>query len=207
MFGAPRRRIGAVGFIDLAHRVAVSFLIDHIGDFVDRALGRLPSRFRTATRLKSLMASIATEVQRHEDDAFALIADTGLQTADGDALDQWGALLGLQRLGLEDQQYRKMIRGQILANLSTGSVDDLIEVYQVITAPSKVREYDHYPKGYRLTAFRDSWMPPEEVRAVKRIMADARPVATSQTLSEAIPSPIRLSQSGSGFGNTLSRTL
>jgi len=180
--------------------------LSHIDDFPERARGALPWQFRDATRMNHLMTAIGCGLQRQEDDQWAVHVDTLLDVADGDALDQWGQLVNLERVTLDDPTYRQMIRGAIPANLSTGTLDEMIRIYQLLTAPSDIQSYYHPPAGVRLTAYRSRAMAADRVRAIKRIMARVRPGGVGLTLAEATNSPIRLSTS-QGFNNTFSRVL
>lgn len=181
--------------------------LDPIDDFAERATDELPWQFRGATRMNQLMASVGCGMQLQEDDQWAVHVDTLLDVADGDALDQWGRLVNLDRLTLDDDIYRRMIRGAIPANLSEGALDEMIQIYRVLTAPSEIESIYHPPAGFRLTAYRADFMGLDRARLIKRIMKRARPGGVSITLSEAIPSPIQLSEAGKGFGHTLSRVL
>lgn len=185
----------------------MSFLIGHKSDYVERAKELLPSRFRGTKRMQAFVAAIGESLQLTEDLAFSALADTTLETATDDALDQWGRLVGLQRLGLKDRHYRQMIKGQVRANLADPVPNDLIEVYEIVTAPSTVEYVKHPPRGYRLTAYRNSFVRDPRRRAIKRIMGDAKPVGSGQTLAEAVPDPVQLSESGDGFDDHLSRVL
>src|SRR5687768_16247400 len=51
-----------------------------------------------------------------------------VDTAEGDQLDIIGRIVGLDREGLDDDDYRRYIRARIAANNSNGTIEDLLTV-------------------------------------------------------------------------------
>ena len=164
------------------------------------ALAILPSRLRGQPRIEALLGAIAAEAQSLEESAYDVLVSTGLDDATGDALDQYGDLVGESRLGLADPDYRRFIRARLLANRARGTRDDLLDVWQIVTAEaSAVRLFDHYPAGFTLLTVRSAFMSDSVARRVVRIMTSIKPAGIELALIEALDSPF-----GYGTGSPFS---
>lgn len=159
--------------------------IDYIPDHGERAAENLPTAFHDADNVEALTRALAAGVQMLEDQVFDIVVSSYLGTARGDQLDQWGALVGEERGDLRDEQYRVFIKGRILANHAESTPDDLIEIYQELTAPSVVRLWELYPTAYHLTAYRRDPLSGLARRRIRSIMEDAKPLGTEHVLSES----------------------
>ena len=159
----------------------------YIPNHRERMLAAWLSQFATKPIARSLMIALAAAVQRMEDDLFGLAEGSRLEVAVGDALDQWGTLVGEDRGNLGDTIYRLFIFARVLANNSKGNVDTLIRVLQLTTAPSTVRHLNVYPAAMRLTVTRETPMDTEHLRRVGALMRLIKPGGVSMTLIEAIP--------------------
>jgi len=159
----------------------------YVPDHPDQAVADLLLVLRQP-RICALTRAMADGAQVMEDQLFALLVDRDLQTATGAQLDQWGELVGEQRGGLGDDDYRRFIQARIKANRSGGSTDELIAIWQLVTGPSvAVRESALYPAGLQLWTVREAAMTDDVARRVQRIMLDtARPSGISIDLVEAI---------------------
>lgn len=158
----------------------------HVADHAEQAIARLPSRFRGRLRIEALVGALATGTQEVEDLAYALVADRLLDTASGDALDQYGRLVGEARNGLGDGDYRRFIQARMLANRSTGTVDELIAIWRLATGAEAVRYEELAPLHLILEAERREPMSADVVRRVVRLMQDAKPAGRTLSLVEVI---------------------
>jgi len=158
-----------------------------IPDHEDLAVEDLIGELRMP-RITALVRAMAAGAQVMEDQTFALIVDRDLNTATGKALQQWGAIVGEQPGGLDDDTYRRFIQARILANRSGGSTDELIAIWKLVVAPYvSVTETPLYPAGLQLVVVRDLPMSAEQARRVGRIMlGTARPSGISIDLIEAV---------------------
>lgn len=160
-------------------------------DWPDTAALRLLSGW-DRPKIRAWMQALGEGAQQQEDDTFDLLTSTIIETATGDALDQWGELVGEQRLGLSDAEYRQFVLARMLVNRSAGNadsapIDDLIEILDVATEPNvDVWHQDNFPAGLYLVTERLTFMTEETRRRVGRLMEDARPGGRHMTVIESV---------------------
>lgn len=161
--------------------------ISYIADHEDRAWRRLLSQDHMKPRLVALAKSIGAVVQEAEDTLFDVLTGRLLDNATGAVLNRWGAIVGEARDGLGDEDYRRFIKARILVNIGDGTVDELIAIWQVITAPSlHVRYMPMYPAGYHMHVVRQAFLS-ESVRSrVRRMMEEPRPAGVTTEMVEAV---------------------
>lgn len=152
--------------------------VQHIPNHVQRLLALLPFWFQIKPVTRGLIMSIGAALQLLEDDVYDAILSDLFVRARGRRLDEWGHLFGVQRRGLRDRWYRKLIRGAALARRCDGSEDALIRTWQAFTAPAKV-EFRRMPvKGISVVCFRSSYMPPEYAKRAAAIFRGVAPTGS-----------------------------
>lgn len=154
---------------------------------------RMLSQFRDKPRLMALMAGCARGIQELEDITFSLIVSRSLELATGAQLDQWGRLVGEERLGLVDAEYRRFIEARILVNRCNSTTDELIVIWEKITGGT-VRHRDLFPAGLQLETVRPRFLEGPTKRRVRRMMVDVRPMGVTMLRVEALAG-------GFGFGS------
>lgn len=102
--------------------------LTRITDHVTRALATLPSQWRDSPKVRALVSVLAKPDQDLEDTAWDLYSKRGVETAEGVQLDILGKLVGQLRLGLSDDDFRRLIRVRILANRAGGRADTITRV-------------------------------------------------------------------------------
>lgn len=165
---------------------ATTLLVRH-DDLPGRAAGNLLVQWQDKARFVAFARALGVGAQDLEDDAFDLLVGTTLGNASGDALDQWGDLVGEYRQGLADGPYRGFIRARIQANRSAGKVDELIRIFQSITAPSTVVSQEFYPKHLTIRAYRPGFMEERWRNRVRAMMQAIKPAGTFLELVEVQP--------------------
>tara|TARA_R100000541_G_C1897352_1_gene83999 strand:+ start:49045 stop:49896 length:852 start_codon:yes stop_codon:yes gene_type:complete len=106
----------------------------------------LPVQFSDSENLIKLLSIYLDQVEELNLAQQALGEfSTELNTAFGYQLDIIGALLGVSRLGLDDEEFRDAIRFGISRNTGSGTPEDVIGFLQTITKATKVRYWEHYP--------------------------------------------------------------
>lgn len=159
----------------------------YVPDWPERAEARL-LRPWDRPRIRAYMRALGAGAQLLEDQAFDILESTTLENATGHALDQWGDLVGEQRGPLSDNDYRPFILARMLVNRSAGTIDELIEILDICTAPNLyVWHEDNLPAGLYLVVVRNSFMTEARRRRVSRLMEAARPGARHMTVIEAVP--------------------
>ena len=159
--------------------------LPYIPDFRDMAVSLLLSQYRDSPRVRALVRACAGAPQKIEDIGFDLLVSTTISAASGWVLDQWGAVVGERRRGLDDEDYRRFIEARIAANLSEGTTDELIEIFELVAGPGDVRHYTHYPAGFKLVIFRDSPLTDALRSRIRALMESIRPAGVDMVLAEA----------------------
>lgn len=144
----------------------------------------LISPYRGKTNIKALLQSIAETCQILEDDVFNVLVSTTLEHASAVHLDKWGALVGERRGGLGDPEYRRFILARIQASRCKGSAEEYLRIFRDLTAPSVVEMYPMYPHGFKLYAFRASYMEDVYSRRVGRFMRAIAPAGVEILAAE-----------------------
>jgi len=151
-------------------------------DHLAEATGELPNQHHK-TGVLAVLAGFCAAIQHIEDDALLLRTERLLSTATGAQLDQYGQLVGMDRIAnCQDDDYRRLISAKILANRSTGKPDELIAIAALLLSLPAVGPlyFPLYPAAYSLQCVTD-YDPPDgdpylteaDVRALIREMLDA----------------------------------
>lgn len=104
-----------------------SWPIEKIQTHRDDALARLTSQYQHANRLRDLVGISANRTQSLEDVLQQLLRERWVDTAIGEQLDELGNIVGEERLGRSDRQYRPAIRLRIELNRSGGQPESVIQ--------------------------------------------------------------------------------
>lgn len=160
--------------------------LTYIPDHADKAEANLLYQFRTKRNIVALTRALAAGVQACEDEVFDVIMGTEFSSAVGVNLTRWGELVGAPRNGLTDSEYRPFIRGQVLANRSTGKPDQLIRVFQEVTGESRVVHTNLFPAGFQFIAYRGTAMTDRVANRVGALMRTIKPAGISMDLIEAV---------------------
>ena len=101
---------------------------------VQQALDNLLTQFQGENAIEGFLTPFIEQVQILEDVGFELYLDRWAATAVGDQLDVLGRIVGREREGRNDDDYRLWISAQILINRSSGTANELLTVIQLITS-------------------------------------------------------------------------
>lgn len=112
---------------------------------IEDALARLVYQFRTKTRIRQLVSSLAGPYQDLENVLYDLMDKRILDKAFGAQLDGWGEIVGIARRGKGDTQYRRRIKAQIAINTSRATAGDVFEVLQLLTGAERVWIGEYWP--------------------------------------------------------------
>lgn len=100
---------------------------------VTEALGNYIEKFKDKPRLLALTTAYIEQIQDLEDAFYQLITDRTIETAVGTQLDGIGSIVGEDREGRDDSDYRLAIRVRILLNLTDGTIEQVIEILHLAT--------------------------------------------------------------------------
>lgn len=100
---------------------------------VVEAQGKLIDQFKNHTNIDALVKALAQQSQELEAAAFEVLLNTLLDTAVGVQLDGLGDIIGVERGGLSDADYRVRLRAQILLNKSSGTIPEIVTIGEALT--------------------------------------------------------------------------
>lgn len=107
---------------------------DQNTSYAATALSRLIDQFQGSVKLRALTSALVDRVQDLEDAAWPLLAERSIDLATGDRLDGLGQIVGLDRGGLNDADYRVELRGEFAILSSSGTAEYIISVAQILQA-------------------------------------------------------------------------
>ena len=112
---------------------------------VQTAVNRLYYQWQSAPNWLALMTAIGQVAQTLEDLGLDVAQETVLATATGVQLDKIGELFGVARGSFNDTLYRLAIIAKGAALTSSGTVDELINILQVMFTGASVNVIDAPP--------------------------------------------------------------
>lgn len=137
-------------------------------------------------RLQAYYASVGDMWQTVEDFGFDLVSGLLFETAVGVALDRWGQVVGQRRLGMVDNDYRRMIGARILINHCQGTPDEFAAIVRVIAQTDRTWTLT-LSGGLYAVCYQSYTMTPALRRALSRAMEDIRLLGRQAELLESTP--------------------
>ncbi len=101
-----------------------------------------------ANNIEKLLETYVAEVQEFETAAFEVLTQRWLDTAVGVQLDGLGKIVGKEREGADDDTYRRLLRAQILINLSGASVQEIVSILELVIAGAVIELKQEFPAGF-----------------------------------------------------------
>ena len=99
---------------------------------VAQAKGLLIEHLRGGANNEAFVEAFVDQVQDLEDVHFGLLVDRAIATAVGAQLDILGAIIGRERLGAEDDEYRLYVTAQIRVNVGSGTPEDILDILDLL---------------------------------------------------------------------------
>jgi hypothetical protein len=155
-------------------------------DYKGEILGLIDADLRIQPRIKALMEGLAHGTQIAEDDAFTTLISLVLDTSTHHQLARWGAIVGEQRGGLIDDDYRRFISARMLANRTASGYADMLEILSLITGTDKCFIRDLAPPGYEMWFVHEEAFDDALAGRVSRFMDDVKPAGKPLLLVEAV---------------------
>jgi len=129
----------------------------YISNVVQRTLNLLASQFQGTTQsgdltnFQKLIKSFSLSSQEIQDVLEQLKSERNIDVAVGVQLDGLGQIIGLERLGgQDDEDYREALKFQIFINRSNGTPEEMIRILKFFTNASKIRFIEYYPASYQM---------------------------------------------------------
>lgn len=163
--------------------------------------------YRHKPRMLAFLRACMGQAQLLENKIFGLLVSQTLNEASGNALEQFGQLLGEERGALSEDEYRKIIFARILARRRPRDVaprDHMIRVFGTLTAPSTVQFWYRHPMGIRMAARRAQPMSEIMHRRIRRLMDQLYGSGYAMDLVEVVEGQFTLNTED-GFGSPMAR--
>lgn len=121
--------------------------MDKITNHVEQAKDRLIEQYKNSENLIGTLKVFTEGTQELEDALYSLLNGRWVDQAEGTVLDDFGTIVGQDRLGYDDDFYRLLIYMRIGKNISEGEPERVISVYKIITQATLCFLEEHYPAG------------------------------------------------------------
>lgn len=106
--------------------------MEHITNHTARVRARIREQFKDKDNYVAFLNLLAAPAQDIEDALYDLLTLRAIDTAEGTQLDNIGTIVGQDRGGLDDDEYRPRLRARIATNRSAGTYTDLISITRLI---------------------------------------------------------------------------
>ncbi len=166
--------------------IAAETNLIHIPDHAETLRDRTLSQWRDKPVIQALIRALGRGIQEVEEVGFDLLVSRTLAASTGAQLDQWGGIVGELRYGLGDADYRRFIEARILANTSSGNIDDTYAVWAKVTGPGTARHREMWPAGGQLEVIRGAALVPSVRRRIRRLTIDVKPAGVTMYRVEAL---------------------
>jgi hypothetical protein len=125
--------------------VAIAQITDHSA----QAQARLLQQFQDRVTMPALAAVVGGRAQAMENALWAILTQRFFSgNPIGQQLDNLGKLLNILRNGMSDATYTRFLKGQVLANMSNGTVSDLETLLGIISdVGSNIVIAEYFPAG------------------------------------------------------------
>lgn len=159
------------------------------------AVGNLIDQFRGQPNFQAFIRAWAQQSQDVETAAFGVLTLTTLANAVGEQLDGTGSIVGVEREGRSDADYRVRIGAQIVLNNASGTIEDLLQLSVALGATTTVLT-EVYPAKLEIV----SEVAIANGIEIGRVMGLARPAGVGHwfTYFEGT-TPLRFDVSGQGL--------
>lgn len=119
-------------------------------DHATAALARLAQYLRDKPNVTALLGDLNGLSQDAEVMLQGLLTERSLDTAVGVYLDKLGEIVGQVRGPLTDEPYRDALRARIKINASSGTVPEILEVFEILVPLIDKRLRDEPPAAFTL---------------------------------------------------------
>lgn len=149
----------------------------HRRDVAADATSKILQQYRDATApgVREQVQTNAAEVQQLEDAAWSIIDNTAIDspTTLGVNLDVLGKIVGRPRSGLDDTEYLVWLKAQIKVNRSSGSIDDILEIFELINPGAVLKFVEQFPAAFALQVHGIAVEAPSIQAAILRVARKA----------------------------------
>lgn len=169
-------------------------------DHVARGLDTLPSQFFDSPLLRELITIYLEELQEIEDCLEDILLQMNIDEAIGVQLDRLGEHLGRKREGLNDTEYRKILKIQRILNAGEGQYKTVLQMWRTLLESDTATLTEEFPAGVSL--YSDVGVPTLDTL---NTLTKALPVTVTLALTSSFsadPAFCFFGGDGEGFGTT-----
>lgn len=116
-----------------------------ITNHVDIANDRYTQVFKDKPNISGVTGALVSQIQYLENTFHDLGDYRGIYSSTGYQLDRLGKVVGENRMGRNDDEYRIAILAQIAINTSDGTPEEYIAILNIVTGGTQVFYYEAYP--------------------------------------------------------------
>ncbi len=124
--------------------------IDKITNHVDIAKGKLLQQYKDKEDITGLQAAYIEQLQILENKLHDFYDRLDIDKSEGVQLNGIGEIIGLDRNGMTDSEYRVRLKSKILENLSSGTAETIIQIFNLLTGSTVTDFRDIYPAAYQI---------------------------------------------------------
>ena len=172
---------------------------------IEEYLLKLIAQFKSQPNILGILTVLLNQVQDVENAAFEVLNETTLAASVGDQLDGIGQIVGEERQGRVDADYRVAISARILLNISSGTIGDILEIVDTMTGGLEtilLNEGDNFPAGFEVT-IDTPIVNGDQVGAFVILAKPAAVLATFRWFEAALGDEFRFDAAGQGFDQGL----
>ena len=174
---------------------------DHKFDYEEEGRDRLLVSILRQPSILALVRFWTIEAQKIEDLTHGLLMSLVLSSSSGRLLDLWGRLVGEERGGLLDGDYRSFIEARILSNTSSGTMPEMIAILALITGAIDVQALAVYPAGVVFSFTSSLLSPTTTLERVREHMEQVAPAGVLiHWISEVPETPFGFLDDSSSLG-------
>ncbi len=132
---------------------SVGFTTTFISNYEVLAVRRLLHQYRKTVNLPKLINDLfSKEIPRQENVSVDMLTRLDIDASSDAQLDSIGELVGQERLGFSDPDYRILLKGKQAVNNSEGSINEMIDAWALLTNSPVVILVENYPHSMMLFA-------------------------------------------------------
>ncbi len=116
---------------------------------VESGLEKLLYQFKEKTNITSILTTYLQQAQSTQENYEEMLDERSIFTAIGVQLDMIGKLIGEERFGREDEEYRTAIFIKVSINSSDGTMPSIRQIVGTLTGlnDDQITFVEHYPAG------------------------------------------------------------
>lgn len=178
-------------------------------DLVARGVAWLLSQFRYADNLNDFVGACIDELQEIEASLVSYLQDKNLYDEGSDSfsgagviLDLWGAAAGEKRGTLDDANYLRFILARFMRIVSSGSIDELVDITQRLTGTVDVHLREVFPALIQVT-FTGGSLGALQVGELSEILEDAAAAGVKVGVIQSTSNSFKLDSATRGLDNGL----